>query len=73
MLLETLLKNTLTSDPEYEQIQRSIDAMGELADTINRAIREKQELEEVIAIQHKFKNSAVCHPFISFAFLVIVH
>ena len=61
MLLETLLKNTLTSDPEYEQIQRSIDAMGELADTINRAIREKQELEEVIAIQHKFKNSAVCY------------
>lgn len=31
--------------------------MGELADTINRTIREKQELEELIAIQHKFKNS----------------
>ena len=36
--------------------------MGELADTINRTIREKQELEELIAIQHKFKNSPVCPP-----------
>lgn len=34
--------------------------MGELADTINRTIREKQELEELIVIQHKFKNSPVC-------------
>ena len=57
MLLQTLLTNTWPQDPEYPLIQKSIDGMGELADTINRTIREKQELEELIAIQHKFKNS----------------
>ena len=57
MLLESLLQNTCPLDPECEVIKKAIDSVAEVADSINQAIREHQDLEELIRIVRQIKNA----------------
>ena len=57
MLLESLLQYTSPYDPERAVIKKALDSVAVVADSINRAIREHQELEELIRIVRQIKNA----------------
>ena len=59
MLLESLLANTWPRDPECAVIRKALDSVAAVADRINEAIREHQELEQLIRVSKQIKNAPV--------------
>ena len=54
MLLKELLKSTPDKHQDYGQITASLEIIVELNFGINDTIREKQELEKILALQKQF-------------------
>lgn len=60
LLLSTLLQHTKEDDPEREVIQKALESIETIASSINKAIREHEELEKLVDVARHFVNCPVC-------------
>ncbi len=58
MLLENLLKFTLESHPDYENLKAAIDKMGSLADLINAKLKEQKSQRRMAYIASRLPEDS---------------